>query len=178
MNSGINLAGKKVDPKKLALERRIGLLRVGAFVVLAVVCLASVVLFVIIVASPLPRLRAEEEELFLALNSMNTKIQKVVFVDKQLDHIDLIVKDRSSLPEVMQGALGSAPAGLAVESYSATDKLIEITISAKQLNEIEEFLDRITELSFGQKAFANVAISEISLNPSTGAYQVRLSMSK
>lgn len=178
MNSKINLAKKKVDPQKLALQKRVGALRVIAFSFLLTVCLVSVILFVMIVASPLPALRSQEEELFLALNSLNTKFQRAVFVDKQLDNIDQILATRSDLPQTMEDLISSAPASVSVLAYTATNGIFEFTVSGNNLNDIETFLTGVTALSEGDKGYKNIYVSEILLNTSSGAYQVRISMAR
>lgn len=178
MNSGINLAGIKVDPAKLELERRVKRFRIAAFVVLFVVCLASVILFVIIIASPLPGLRAHEEELFLALNSQNSKIQRLVFVDKQLGHVERTIETRSNIPDVIEEVMASAPPGLSVESYTASSDRFEVAVVGQSLTDFQEFVDQIAALSTEKSIFQNVAISEVSYSASRGLYSMRISMNK
>jgi hypothetical protein len=178
MNSGINLAGTRVDPKQVEIQRKVKRLRIASLAVLSVVCLVSVVLFVMIVASPLPGLRQKEEELFLALNSQNSKIQRIVFVDKQLGHVEKVIETRSGLPETLGKVMSSAPSSLLVETFAATNNQLEIVIESQSLSDIQEFIDGLTLLAGNKEIYQNISISELSLVPATGTYQVRVTMNK
>lgn len=178
MNKGINLAVVRVDPDKQESQKRVRRLRIASLAVLFIVCLASVVLFVLILASPLPSLRQKEEQLFLALNNQNSKIQKVIFVDKQLGHIEKIMEERSDLPEILQEVMASAPSGLVFETYAANANLFEVSIEGQSLSEIQEFIDSLAALSKEKKIYQNIAVSELSLVSATGTYKVRVTMNK
>jgi len=175
MNNGINLVVKRVEPQAALLQKRIKLLRIIALSGLGLVTLVSIVLFIMIIASPLPNLREKESNLFTSLNQENSKIQRVVFVDKQLDHIQNILATRTKLPAVLSDVLTSM-SGIRIVTYSSTPKAIEMTLETTQLSQIESLLNTLTVLSEQGKIFSTIVVSDLNVSPSSNSYQFRVSM--
>lgn len=175
MNSGINLAVKRVDPEQQKSQNHTKRLRLFGYAFLAVFTLASIILFILLQASPLASLRQEEERLSLALNAQNEKMQNEVLINNQLSYIQEILTNRSDLPEVVGAVVSIMPPSATISSYQTTNGLIEMTIQSSSLTDLEKFFDELTTLSQGGDIYSEVVISNISMS-TIGRYSFMITM--
>lgn len=169
MNKGINLAIKRVDPQEAKAQKQNKRLRFFGYTFLTVFTLASIILFILLQASPISSLREEQEQLSAALNTQNQKIQNEILINNQLDYVGEILGSRSDLSDIMSVILSVLPPTISISSYQSANGIIEMTLQSSSLIDLENFFDQITALSQAGDVYKKIIVSNISVSPS-GSY--------
>jgi Tfp pilus assembly protein PilN len=177
MNRSINLL---IKPKASELNldaKRIRFIRILAVALLFGVATTSVILFIIIAFSPLPRLREEEKALQSELSSPTSLFTKYALLKDQIKLIQQTLSKRQNLTNTFNELDSIVPVTLRLQSYAIDAKSMKIVLIGSSITDIESFIDIITKKAQERVFFGNLKLASIVLDPQTAQYTLTFDFS-
>lgn len=164
-SKGINLAVDSRKFKPIApLKGRLRILRFGAMAILFIVGVSSVILSILIVFSPLPRLQDDEQKARRDLSAYRIDINKLAFINDRGDGIRQILKKRSYYDKKLDAIKNKLPAGVTLDGLTIVKKSYTLKFSSNNLASLDEFLNSIVTVTGGGREFLRVYLTSLSVD--------------
>lgn len=158
MSNEINLLFNKKQAKNSQLASRVKILRFFAVGMLCLVSLFSIVLFLLVLSSPLPSLNKQKDTLVASLSKSHEVILQQTLLSTRLNEADKIIKNRSDFSSLIALFEKGLPEDAVIEQVSVEKKIVNFTFSAKNLNDITTYLDGLKANVKQKKSFENVFV--------------------
>ena len=155
-------------------KKRLQLLRYLSLGVMSIVIVASAALFFLILTSPLPGLRREENETAQQLQSLQTKSAKIFLLRERLGEITTVLSKRPLFDELLERIRSELPPDVTVAGIDTNSESLTITISSQSLQSLHMFIERIMTLR-DEKVFESVTLSKVSYDEEEPEYVVTIS---
>lgn len=175
MNSGINLANKKKTSGN-ALFTQLRILRFGAIGILGAVAVASMILFFLIAASPLPALKKQENSSLFQVTQLHPKIAKYLLTSERVNSISELLKDRDSKSKVLQQLENQIPVGTSVDGVKIDDKGVTLNVSSISLEKINELISNILSQTGTDKSFTAFLLNSLAFDSGNQNYHISVSL--
>lgn len=178
MNEGINLLTNTTKHGYGRLLNRLRILRLVAISVLFLVATSSMMLFLMVAFSPLPRLKQDEARYIQNLNAgeNRSKMDKYFVLNSRLHDISVLLAQRPNIItsyELVQAALNNS---VEVNYLDIAEKSIALNLRSDSLAAISESGDTLQKEATSNKKFKSVVLSGISYNASENTYQMTVTM--
>jgi len=128
---------------------------------LSLVSVLSVVLFLLEIFSPLPKLQKDEQTLSQTLSASHEKILRQTLLSLRLTDIAGIVSKRSTYGVLVETLTKALPKGMTINSFSVEKTDFEMTVSADNLDDLQEYFDSLGTLTRQQKMFQRVYLNSL-----------------
>jgi len=161
MSNEINLLYNKKQGGSVAIKARILMLRYIALGLLFIIGVISVIVFILILASPLPELKKQESALLTSLSTSHSKIVKQVLITSRLQDISKIVAARPDVDDQIVDLRKKIPLGVEIKSLRVDTKQMMVTISAASLLGVESFTQELTKMGNSDKTVRGVSIDSV-----------------
>lgn len=172
MSDGINLLSRKTREQPVTRNYLLPF-RIISFGLLMVVFLASLVLFVLKLQSPLESLKREEQSLLNNISVLDQKRGQYAFLNDRLKNISEILKTRPAFSEVLDTFSTIIPAGVNLSGISLDKKTAKVTFESNNLTEINNMLEATIALMQNDTTFAQrVALDELNYDNRRQVYSV------
>lgn len=161
MNNEINLlySKKQLQLSRLATKARV--LRLIALGFLFLVTAFSIILFLLIVASPLPGLRNDEKAITATLTASHELILKQTLLSMRLSDIQNILGNRSRYGEVLGVLRKDLSNGTEINSFSVEKSSVNLTVTSQSLTDLETFFQKLKAHVEGQKNFSSAYLNSL-----------------
>ncbi len=169
MTNDINLLYSKRRGALGALTRKIKIIRFIAISLLLVAGVMSVSVFLLVLASPLPRLKQEENTLLESLSRQHEKITKQTLIVNRLDEISQIVTKRPKFRDFMLIFTKDIPKELEIASLEVEQKTLKITLETKSLPSLDTYIETLKRIGKEDKRVARIIMN--SFGSSKNLYQ-------
>ncbi len=170
MNKSINLSIQEHEDPRL--KKRIRLLRLTSLSILSLVVLSAVALFFMILASPLPELRQQENAAATRLRGLSERSTKVYLIRERLGGITTILEERPVLDRLLTRIQGQLPEGVIIDSLRTDASSITITVSSPSLLSLNAFIDALIRLKEDVQLFSSITLSEVRYDSENPRYIV------
>lgn len=144
MSNDINLLYTKKPGQLGRLTRKVKLFRFIALSFLSVVALISVIVFILVLASPLPKLKEEEASLASQLNADQAKITKHILLSKRLTEASTIIEKRSQYDDTLELFEKDLPASVVLAGFNADENIIKLRLSSSTLDGLQTYMDTLS----------------------------------
>lgn len=161
MNKDINLLYSKKQQSFNQLTVRVKLFRWVALGALFLVGTVSIVLFLLLIASPLPQLKSTEQSLTGSLTQSHEKLLKQTLLTGRLRDISLITAKRSHYGDSLQALRNELPKGAEITAFSVEKKDMSITVTSQSLQDLENYFDRLKKLTQNKKTLSRVYLTSL-----------------
>lgn len=158
MSNEINLLYNKKQAKNSQLASRVKILRFFAVGLLCLVSLFSIVLFLLVVSSPLPSLIKQKDTLVASLSQSHDVILQQTLLSTRLSEIEKIIKNRSDFSGLISLFEKGLPENAVINQISVEKKIVNFTFSADNLDDITTYLDGLKANVKQKKSFTNVYV--------------------
>src|SRR5690348_625617 len=111
MNSGINLLGNKKQIPVSPAVKKLRLIRGIAISILSLVAFCSMVLFLLIAFSPLPKLQKQEQDASQTMSQYHVDVAKLDLVNDRLGTTAEIINKRNNYDQVLAAVRSQMPIG-------------------------------------------------------------------
>lgn len=176
MKNEINLLNTKTKSPLSALASKIDILRTIAVFLLFLVAFLSVTFFFLVLVSPLPALRREENAKRLALRSLYGKITDLYIINDRVDTISEVLGKRTDFGGIIHEISSDLPSGVAIDSMNSVNKKILFNVSSTSLQNLQIYLDRFVESNQTSKKFKSITQSDLSVSAKNNKVQVQISV--
>ena len=163
MSNEINLLKSKRRSVFSDLTTRLRILRFGALMLLSLVVLFSVGLFLLVIASPLPGLKEEENALVASLSSQHEKVVQQTIVTTRLQETRSIINKRAKMREIIALFRNELPEGVTIQVFTIDENVINLQASSSSLTQIETYLASLQSLVTDTKSLQMVQVNSLSL---------------
>lgn len=165
MNNGINLLSDKRDAKFLTSSKEpLKIFRFGAIGILFLVGAFSVILSILIVLSPLPELRKEEENARNELAAFLIDMNKLAFVNNRGDSIRKILAARPSYDKKLDIIESKMDGDVSLDMLMIVKKKYTLTFSSDNLNSLDKLLNNLTEITGSSRDFFRIYLNSLSMD--------------
>ena len=123
MNNGINLVADKRSVKSVSIIKdRLKVLRFSSMTMLFIIGAGAVIISILIVFSPLPQLRRDEEKIKTKLSVFQPDIYKLAFINERGDSIRKVISQRPGYDKKIEVIESRLPADVNLETLTINKK--------------------------------------------------------
>lgn len=163
MNDEINLL-IRTQTSETALLKRLKTLRLVAIGFLSLTTIAALVLFFLTTLSPLQKLKQEEAVANARLDEMKTKMAKLFLVKERTTELSTLINARKEFNVIIDTLREQLPEGAEISGLKSDKQVVEFTLSAASLQDMESILTKMAALSDKQKKYSIVILKGLSLS--------------
>lgn len=161
MNKDINLLYSKKQQSIKELTVRVRIFRWIALGALFLVGAVSIVLFLLLIASPLPGLKSTEQSLIQSLTQSHEKLLKQTLLSRRLSDISLITAKRSHYGDDLKELRNQLPKGAEIIAFSVEKKDASITVKSESLQDLETYFDKLKKLTQDKKILSRAYLTSL-----------------
>lgn len=173
ISKGINLlVDKRNVQTKVAGNGRLKYMRLGAIGILFGAGAFTIILSILIVLSPLPQLRVDEQKSRDALDKYKLDINKLSFINDRGDSIRKILKQRPLYDKRIEVIQNKVPQGVSFDGFTINKKSYTFRFSSTNLELINELLDSITAISGKGREYSRVYLTSLSTDEESHRFVV------
>lgn len=164
MNKGINLLIDKRSVKTSPLTKRLKAFRLSAIAILFGSSAFAIIINMLIILSPLPQLRQEEQKQLDNLSVYNLEIAKLSFINDRGDNIHKILDQRPSYDKNITAVQEKIPQDVNFDSFSINNKNYTLKFSGKNLESINLLLDSLMAMTGKKKEYIKIYLTSLSVD--------------
>jgi hypothetical protein len=165
MNNGINLVADKRSVKSVSIIKdRLKVLRFSSMTMLFIIGAGAVIISILIVFSPLPQLRRDEEKIKTKLSVFQPDIYKLAFINERGDSIRKVISQRPGYDKKIEVIESRLPADVNLETLTINKKNYTLKFSSNNLNSLDGLLKNLVDATGKDKDFIRVYLTSISLD--------------
>jgi Tfp pilus assembly protein PilN len=112
---------------------------------LFLVCVLSMVLFLLVLASPLPRLKQDENAIISTLSGEHEKVARYTLLTSRLGEVTNIMNKRTRMKETISLFRSQVPDDAQITTLSIDQKTVKLTASSSSLESLQTYLAFLTE---------------------------------
>lgn len=176
MNEGINLLDPDKKSKRSAAVLKFEGLRIFAGSLLFLVSTASVILFILVAISPLPKLQEQQHSLEQTLAQSKKDIAKLDYINERTETINQIITKRQSLDTIIGLIQSKLPEDVRISAIRADKNTLAVTTTSKSLKSLDSYLNGILGLVQAKNAFSQITLNELTSNDLDGVYSMTLNI--
>lgn len=165
MSNEINLLNSKKAGGNVRLQAQVKILRVIAVGLLFTIGVGSLVIFILILASPLPSLKNQENQLLQSMAQLHSKVIKQVLIVTRLDDINQIIKNRHQVDKRIAKFEELLPIGSEIKEVSVNEKSISLSMYSNSLGKIESYTSSLKSLRNSDKSMKEIHIESFQYVP-------------
>ncbi len=174
MKNDINLLHSKTKSPLNSLANKVDILRTIAVFLLFLVAFLSVTFFFLVLVSPLPSLRREENAKRLALRSLYGKITDLYILNDRMKGVSEVLDKRVNYDAIVGGILDNVPSGVTVDALKSIDTDILLDASSTSLLSLQTYVDALVKENTDKKLFSTITQSAFSITPNSNKAQVHI----
>lgn len=167
--SDINLLPKSTNSPQNQ-DYTVLLLRRISFVLLFATAVISISLFVLVISSPLTKVKQQENALLVALDASKTKISRNVIIQERLRSITKVLKERNTYEKNIEAVLKVLPQSVTITALEIHKKNMQITGNSNSLDSLNIFINALLSMQSKKESIASVALQSFALQKEAGKY--------
>lgn len=176
MSNDINLLHANRTHHSPILERRVRIFRTISVTFLFLVGVLSACLFIMSNFSPLPSLKAEEEELLaqFSRDPLRKSADSYFLTKVRSEDITKLLQGRSRLMQAYNAMTGNITESVTLKSLKVDRDSSMLSITSGSLGEIERVISEVKKLPESDQSIETIALSNILFDGSSGQYSVTI----
>lgn len=163
MNNDINLLHSKKRSVLGDLTTKLRFLRFGATLLLSLVVLLSMSLFFLVLASPLPQLKEQEDTLVASLATEHTTIAQYTLLTMRLNEIRTVTNKRMKMKETVTLFRTELPSDVTIKSMAIEDNVIRMRATSLSLKSLQNYLETLKKYVKESKSLQLVRMNSLTL---------------
>lgn len=172
MNKSINL---NIDEHEdSGLKKKIQTFRVISLGVLTFIVVSAVSLFFLILASPLPELRNQENAAALKLRELRNTSAKHAIIRERLGGIEKIISKRPVLDKIVTQIRSQLPEGVTIDDLRIDEESATVTVSSSSLLSLNSFIEALILIKDNDGTFSSLTLSEVQYDNVDPRYTVMI----
>ena len=174
MNEHINLLDTTTNRNFAHVLNRLRLLRFVAVGFLFLVATSSIMLFLIIAFSPLPRLQQEEERYVETLNAgeYRAKMDKYFYINSRLKDIGTLLSKRPDVVASYEIIERAFTPSIDVNFLDIAENSITVNLASFSLSDIEQVVDNLSQQAEEDERFKSLTLSGVSYDERENVYEM------
>jgi Tfp pilus assembly protein PilN len=167
--SDINLLPKK-QSINLETEKAAVLLRRISIGVLSLTVLSTIVLFILVIQSPLNKIKQQENDLLTKLTDYKVQLSRNVIIKERLISIENILRQRTHFEKYVAAILSKLPQGVSLSSLDVTENTIQLTGNSSSLSAANTFIDALVSMQKNKELIQSVVLKSFAVDQDSGKY--------
>ncbi len=151
-------------------------LRNVAVGLLLFVATTSMTVFFLIVSSPLPSLKKEQEGAVADLKKYNRELEFLTVTRDRLKHASKILSERKRFDNAFVSIQGVLPSEASIIGYELAIQNVSFTISTLSLAPLDVFLRDLKGVVIEGKAFRSLTLSSLVFDEAKKTYELTVSL--
>jgi cytoskeletal protein RodZ len=180
MNEQINLLQNSGGRSYAQLITKLRLMRFIAVFALFIVAAFSIMLFLIIAFSPLPRLQQEEERLIATLNTgeYREKMDKYYYINSRLTDIDNLLRNRPEIITSYELVERIITPTMSIKFLDISESATTFTLASPNLAEMESAVTKLTQDAKADSKITSLTLSSIAYNAKENVYEMSVTITQ
>lgn len=170
MSKGINLLGNEKQISAKPASKRLNLLRTVAIGLLFSISAVSITFFILILLSPLPALKKQEEGALATLSQSHPDVAKLLFIDDRLKSSKAIITKRINFDESLDKVLKKMPGGIAITALTMNKETVSITVTSSSLANLDTFLNNLVTSVDKKEDFSKITLVNFITNETNSQF--------
>lgn len=146
------------------------ILRRISFILLFATAVISISLFVLVISSPLTKVKQQENALLAALDASKTKISRNVIIQERLRSVTKVLKERNTYEKNIGEVLKVLPQSVTITALEINKKNMQITGNSNSLDSLNTFINTLLSMQSKKEIIASVALRSFALQKEAGKY--------
>ncbi|HSX08908.1 MAG TPA: hypothetical protein VLF93_02035 [Candidatus Saccharimonadales bacterium] len=174
MNEGINLLEPNKKTTSTEFIKRLQLMRAVVVSLLFIVSVSSIILFILVILSPLPALKKQEQSLQETLALSRNDIVKYDLIKERTTSISKFLANRPKLDEEIGLIESKLTGGTAVTQIKIDTGGTTITVESNSLQDLDNFVNGMIDLVQQKKEFSKATMMDLTSNQNNGKYEMTI----
>jgi hypothetical protein len=176
MNEGINLLDPNKNTGPAEMLRRLQKMRLVAMGLLFIISVTSVILFILVALSPLPKLQSQEQYLRQTLTASKNDIATLEIVKGQTDTISQLLTKRASLLKQVSLIQAKLTSDTTISDIQIDSTGTLITFESHSLQSLDTCINGLTSYVEAKNTFSRVTLVDLTNDPTTDGYAVTVQL--
>jgi|SRR6185369_2944653 len=159
MNKGINLFKTEKKISVAVASQKLTVLRLVAIGLLFCTSAFSIILFLLIVLSPLPDLQKQEKTLLATISGSHPDIAKLFLINDRLKSSETIIDKRQNFDKSLSLIKQRMSSDVSITAITMNKSTISITVSSSSLSSLDNFLNSLVDAVDSKKDFSKVTMT-------------------
>ncbi|HUD44201.1 MAG TPA: hypothetical protein VMR41_01530 [Patescibacteria group bacterium] len=173
-NNEINLLPVSSNNISLVLQKRIKIVRFVALFCLFTIPSIVVIMFLLVIFSPLSSLQQEKTSLLASNTALQQKAEKIDFIENRIKLAQDFLNKREMYDGVLSELTSSLPSDLTIGSLQFTQKNVVLSISGNSLLSLKNYRESLASDVSQSKNFKSIVFHTLTTQGSV--YQENLSL--
>lgn len=180
MNEHVNLLQNSGGRNYAEIITKLRIIRLIAISALFIVASFSIMLFLVITFSPLPRLKLEEERLIATLNSGENreKMDKYYFINARLTDIDNLLSKRPEIVSSYELIESIFTPSMRINFLDISETATTFSVSSPNLAEVEEAVVTLSEEAKNDNDISSLTLSSIAYDAKENMYEMTVTITE
>lgn len=163
MNNEINLLHSKKRSVLSDLTTKLRILRFSALTLLSIVVLLSMALFFLVIASPLPTLKEQENELLSSVSTNNDLFAQHTLLTNRIRDIESIRNKRMNMRETLRLFREDLPEDVTIQTLAIEENVVRIQAHSLSLESLETYSSSLSQRVVDSKTLSLVQVKSLIL---------------
>lgn len=165
MSNEINLLYTKRKGPLASFATRVKILRTAAVVLLSLVTFTSIGIFLLVLTSPLPTLKEDENVLLNAMKANQAKLMKHTLTVSRLQDISAIITKRPQVDETLEKFKKDLPENVTMKSIMIDQKVVTIHILSEDLTAMDSYMNTLKGMVSEVEGVKTVVMNSMTFQP-------------
>ncbi len=164
------LSDRRINKPSHLIGKRPKILRTIALSLLFGIGISTMILYIMIIFSPLPQLRKEEQKARDDLSAYQLEMSKLVFINNRTDDIRQIFNKREKIDKNLGSVQNITPADIDLDGITIVKKNYTFKFSSNNLASMDKLINSIVGLSGKAGDFSRVHLTSLSIDQERHKY--------
>lgn len=165
----INLLLQKKELHAVS-KKVLKILRIISFISLTAIFFLALILFLVKLKSPLPKIQAEENALLSQISASKEKAARLFVVHNRLSNVATLLRNKKKYDNIIQVIVQDTPKDVVIEAFSIDKSDVKISVSSSSLSSLNAFLNSLVARVYKKEIFQTITLQSLSLDEKTGTY--------
>jgi Tfp pilus assembly protein PilN len=138
--------------------------------VLALTVFTTMLLFILVIQSPLSKAKQEENTLLTKIESFKVQLSRNVIINERLASIEKIIQQRAHYEKYITTLLAKVPASLTITSLNIDKKTVQLAGNSSSLSATNTFLDDLVAIQKNKDLIQSVLLQSFAFDKESGKY--------
>lgn len=172
MSKGINLLKTEKKISVSPASAKVYVARLIAIIILFGISAISIILFLLILLSPLPNLQNQEKNLLATAANSHPDMAKLVFIKDRVKSSQTIINNRQHFDQSLGLIQKRMTSDLQITELSMNKGKLAVTVASTSLSSLNDFLNKLADAVDTKQDFSKITLTNYLADETGNKYSV------
>lgn len=174
MQNEINFLHKPEGTEKVKLSSNVKVIRFFAFVLIILTPTSAIILFLLILFSPVPHLQQEENSLLAQSQSVQKKAAQVQFIANRMSQAKIFMSKQDKYDQVVNTFTQLLTPDVTVSTIAITDGQLNLEVQSNSLLSLQNYQSALSNVD--NDYISHLAFQQLGFSSDDNVYSLTISM--